>query len=140
MTKETLGKLEYAFSIGATDKEACLYADIHVDSLYEFQKKNPDFSERKASLKLSPVLKARETVFKNLDDPKIAMWFLEKKRPTEYNQRFISAHEEEEEEGPWSQEDLDILNQVFGEGFDPNEDDETEVHLLTKATPIVTAA
>lgn len=60
-----LAKLEAAFSIGATDQEACLQADISVDSLYYYQNKNPEFSKRKEMLKSKLVLKAR-SIFNNV--------------------------------------------------------------------------
>lgn len=79
ITAEVLGKLEQAFSIGASDAEACRHAGINPDTLYEYQKKNPKYTEKKEALKKTPVLKAKHTVFKNLDDPKVAMWYLEKR-------------------------------------------------------------
>jgi hypothetical protein len=61
-TQEVLQKLEYAFSLGCTDLEACFYADISKSSLYNYQNENPEFLERKESLKERPVLLAREQV------------------------------------------------------------------------------
>ncbi len=81
-----LGKLEEAFAIGAGDKEACFYANINPDTLYEYQKKNPEFTERKASLKQRPVLLARQTVLKALETDVItARWYLERKRKDEFS-------------------------------------------------------
>ena len=74
-----LGKLEQAFSVGVSDRQACKHAGINPDTLYEYQKKHPEFAERKEMLKENPILKAKYTVFKNLDDPKVAMWYLEKR-------------------------------------------------------------
>ena len=51
MTKDTIAKLEEAFKCGASDLEACFYADISKDSLYNYQKKHPEFIERKEALK-----------------------------------------------------------------------------------------
>lgn len=79
MTKATLGKLREAFLFGATDEEACLFAQINPDTLYEYQKQHPQFSEQKRVWKYNPALKARKTIFDRLSDPKIAMWYLEKK-------------------------------------------------------------
>lgn len=85
MTQEIIDKLEYVFSLGGTDKEACLYAGISHQTLYSYQDKYPEFVERKEALKENPVLKARETVVKALDDPKDAQWFLERKRKSEFS-------------------------------------------------------
>ena len=74
-----LGKLESAFKIGANDREACFYADINPDTLYEYQKKHPEFTEQKEIWKRNPILKAKHTIYNNLGDPKVAQWLLERK-------------------------------------------------------------
>lgn len=79
MTTEVLGKLEQAFKIGANDREACLFAGINPDTLYEYQKKHPEYTEQKEDWKRNPCLKAKNTIFKNLDDPSVAKWLLERK-------------------------------------------------------------
>lgn len=79
MTPEVLGKLEHAFKVGANDREACLHAGINPDTLYEYQKKNPQYSEQKADWKRNPILKAKYTIYKNLDDPNVAKWLLERR-------------------------------------------------------------
>lgn len=79
INKEILGKLEQAFKIGANDREACLHAGINPDTLYEYQKKHPEFTEQKEDWKRNPILKARHTIYKNLDDPSVAKWLLERR-------------------------------------------------------------
>jgi len=86
MTKQRLGKLREAFLWGCTDSEACLYAGIHPDTLYEYQKKNVEYSEQKNVLKSNPVLLARKTVVDALtSDPKLALRFLERKASDEFS-------------------------------------------------------
>lgn len=71
VTPETLAKLEQAFSLGCSDLEACIYADVSPSILYRFQEKNPEFRERKEMLKQKLVLKARTVVaeaLKNKDE------------------------------------------------------------------------
>lgn len=46
VTGEALPKLEYAFKIGCTDSEACLYAEISVAALQRHFKKHPEYRER----------------------------------------------------------------------------------------------
>lgn len=87
MTPETIAKLEEVFAIGGTDKEACFYADIAPQTLYSYQEQHPEFIDRKEALKERPVLKARQTVVKSLDDPKNAQWYLERKKKAEFAQR-----------------------------------------------------
>jgi len=86
MTTYTLGKLREAFLWGCTDAEACFYAGIHPDTLYEYQKKNPEYSEEKECYKSNPILEARKAVvqaFKN--DPHLAMKYLERKMNGEFS-------------------------------------------------------
>lgn len=94
MTESTLKKLQEAFLFGSSDSEACLYAGICRDTLYEYQKKNLEFSDKKEEWKSNPLLKARKTVFNNLDNPKVAMWYLERKSRNEFDLRQKNAVDE----------------------------------------------
>lgn len=86
IVESTLGKLREAFLLGCTDAEACLLADIHPDTLYDYQKKNPVFSEQKKLFKNNPVLQARKTVVESLkSDPNLALRFLERKLSDEFS-------------------------------------------------------
>ena len=86
VTKEILDKLQYAFMLGCTDTEACFYADISPASLYNYQKDNPEFLEKKEAWKESPVFTARQTVIASLSsDPEIAFKYLERKRKDEFS-------------------------------------------------------
>ena len=73
---DTLAKLETAFKIGASDVEACEHAKIHPATLYRYQNENPDFCEQKEAWKRNPILKAKFSVYKGLDDPKLALDYL----------------------------------------------------------------
>lgn len=85
MTAETLSKLEHAFSLGCTDVEACIFADIGQTTLYEYQEKHPEFAERKAELKETPILKARMTVVDKLGESYVyAMDYLKRKKRNEF--------------------------------------------------------
>ena len=59
MTPETIQKLENAFIAGCTDLEACCYADVSKSTLYDYCQDNPEFSERKETLKNQPIMQAR---------------------------------------------------------------------------------
>jgi Na+-translocating ferredoxin:NAD+ oxidoreductase RnfC subunit len=84
-TKETLQKLEEAFAMDCTDEEACFYANIAPASLYNYQKQNKGFLERKQALKQNPVLKARMEVIKGMKgNPALALKYLERKRSQEF--------------------------------------------------------
>lgn len=86
LTQEVVQKLEHAFSIGATDIEACFYAGISRGTLYNYQKENPDFLDRKEMLKERQVFKARMVIVQALQDgdKNMAKWYLERKRKDEF--------------------------------------------------------
>lgn len=73
--------LEDAFSVGATDKEACFLADIGESTLYDYCQANPEFSERKAALKKMPNYKAKKVIVEAIEDgdKQQANWWLERK-------------------------------------------------------------
>lgn len=89
MTDEKLQKLRQAFSIGCSDREACVYADVALSTLYNYQNANHEFIEEKAGLKEKPVLLARQVVVKSLEkeDVKTAQWLLERKKRKEFATR-----------------------------------------------------
>lgn len=80
MTQDVLNKLEEIFALGGSDKEACFYAGISHQTLYNYQNENPEFVERKEALKEKPVLRARRTVVSSLEEDVDSAWkFLERK-------------------------------------------------------------
>lgn len=87
MTPEIINKLEQAFSMGCSDLEACLYADIGKTTLYNYQNENPEFVERKEKLKEKLVLKARSVIADSLNkqDENTAKWYLERKAKNEFS-------------------------------------------------------
>lgn len=84
MTQDTVNKLEYAFSIGASAEEATHYAGISRQTFYVWLKEHPEYSDRIEDLRMKPVLKARVTLFNSLNDPHHAKWYLKKKRTEEF--------------------------------------------------------
>lgn len=81
MTKQVLAELKGAFSMGHTDEEACLLADIDMASLYRYCQKNPDFAIQKEHLKHTPTLVARQNIMVAIQkaDVGTSKWFLERK-------------------------------------------------------------
>ena len=86
-TSDILQKLETAYSNDCTDGEASVYAGVSVSALYEYQKKNPKFKERKEALKLKPNIRARKTIVENLEDVGTAKWWAERKIRHEFASR-----------------------------------------------------
>lgn len=89
MTPEVVSKLEQAWAMGCSDLEACLFANISKQTLYDYQNKNPEFVDRKERLKESLVLKARTVIANalNQDDENTAKWYLERKKKAEFSTR-----------------------------------------------------
>jgi len=87
MTPEILSKLEYAFAIGGSPREACAHADISESTFYRWKEKNPQLWERFNRLRERPVLKARNTVYKAIgEDGELAFKFLKAKRSNEFKE------------------------------------------------------
>ena len=87
MTNEVIGKLEYGFSCGLSDREACLFAGINPDTLYEYCKKHPKFSERKELLKEQVKMQAKMNLANSIKsgDEKASEWYLERKAKEEFS-------------------------------------------------------
>jgi hypothetical protein len=92
LTDETVKKLEEAFAIDASIPEACYYADISKQTYYNWIEANPDLKEKFDRLREKPVLKARQTVVGNLDNPEMALRYLERKRKAEFSVRQELEH------------------------------------------------
>lgn len=83
-----LQKLDEAFMLGATDNEACIYADISPSAFYEFQKKNKGFLERKTALKSMPTLRAKKAIVDRLgEDIELAKWWLVRRARFEFSDK-----------------------------------------------------
>lgn len=87
MTDETVSKLEEVFALGGTDEEACFYANISRQTLYDYQNKYPEFIDRKEQLKQNPFLKARRTIVESLDKPIHAFEYMKRKKKDEFSDR-----------------------------------------------------
>jgi len=82
---DILAKLRSAFMIGCTEEEACLFARINPATLYRHKQRHPEFCKEIELLRHHPKLKARITIQKNLNDPKVAAWYLERKAKDEFS-------------------------------------------------------
>ena len=98
-TPVVVAKLEQAFVWGCSDKEACFYADISKDALYDYQNRFPGFIHRKEALKSNLFLQARKTLIEQITkrkDVALALRFLERRLPSEFLLRWESEKEEVE--------------------------------------------
>lgn len=85
MTPDVISKLQYAFAMDCTVREACLYAGVSHEAYNNYCQKHPEFREQVSRLRETPVLHARSTVVKDLKkNPDTAKWYLERKRKKEF--------------------------------------------------------
>lgn len=88
MTEKVLNLLETAFAVGATDREACFFAGISHQTLYNYQEAHPEYVDRKEDLKERPILTARMTLVAAVKtDPEMALKYLERKNKKEFSSR-----------------------------------------------------
>lgn len=94
MTPKAVKKLEEAFANGATDVQACFYAGISKQTLYNYQKKHPKFIDRKEGLKAQLGLIAKNVLAKRIrkGDAQDAKWYLERKEKHEYSTKVTQEH------------------------------------------------
>lgn len=79
-----LDKLEEGFMCGMNDLQACAYAGISRETLYEYQRQNPKFADRKVQLRQMTTVHAKKTIAKSIqggEDINNSKWWLEKKDP-----------------------------------------------------------
>ncbi|MDD2578235.1 MAG: hypothetical protein PHP96_02520 [Candidatus Dojkabacteria bacterium] len=108
----TVKKLEDAFIVGATVLEACFNANISKQTYYNWVEENPELLDRFELLKQSPILKARKTIVKALEnDPKIAMRFLERKLKDEF------GYKDSED----SRDSKEIVDELISRFVDPDD-------------------
>jgi hypothetical protein len=86
VTTKIKDKLEKAFAMSFTDEEARLYADLAMSTFYDYCRNNPEFSEKKETLKKKPNIKAKMNILESLNngDVKDSQWWLERKSKGEF--------------------------------------------------------
>ena len=104
-----VNKLKHAFSIGADVTAACAYAEISREAFYTWCKKDEKLKKELDRLREKPVLKALNTVYKELDKADTARWYLERKRSNEFGKKLTLAHENAEE----AEEKLGLLKEAI---------------------------
>lgn len=85
MDDAVVQKLEEAFSLDCTVEEACFLANISKQTYYNWIKSFPEQKERFDALRQKPIIKARTTVIASLDDPDMALKYLERKKKDEFS-------------------------------------------------------
>lgn len=84
ITPDVLRKIEEVAALDGSVAEMAYYADCHVDTVYAYLAENKEFSDRITSLRSRPILKARQTIIKSLENPQYALEYLKRKRKAEF--------------------------------------------------------
>lgn len=134
MTDTVLQKLELGFMMGYTDVQACFFAGIAERTLYEYESKNPEYSQKKKVLKshlemrvktilsaqLSPEIYAQLTdadmkFFQNSPNAtEIAKWWAERKLPGEFGNKTKVTIGKEQEVEKSLQEAQNVIKELRG--------------------------
>lgn len=84
LTDEVRRKIEEVAALDGSVEEMAYYAGVHRETVYNWMRNDKDFSDRIQALRERPILKARQTIAKSLDDPIHAKWYLERKKRLEF--------------------------------------------------------
>jgi hypothetical protein len=114
ITDKVLTELKTAFHMDCTDAEACLFADISEKTLYNYQRKNPEFLQLKQGWKSKPIFEARKTVCEYLEkDAHFALRYLSKKLPHEFGSPSIRNRSRSPEMSDELRESIERTNKMF---------------------------
>lgn len=81
---EVRRKIEEAAALDASVEEIAFYAGVHRATLHRWLQEDEGLRDRIQELRERPILKARQTITKALDDPNYAFKYLERKRRKEF--------------------------------------------------------
>lgn len=87
LTPEVRVKIEEVAALDGTVEEMAYYCDVSRQTIYQWLKDNQELSDKVERLRERPVLKARQTIAKSLDNPQSAQWYLTRKRKKEFAER-----------------------------------------------------
>lgn len=86
-TPEVIRKIEEVAALDGSIEEMAYYAGINLQTLYSYLQDHDTFSQRIKSLRERPILKARQTIVKSLEQPQHAQWYIERKKKKEFSTR-----------------------------------------------------
>ena len=85
LTPEAIQKLEQLYSLDASLGEMCSYLDVSDQTIYNWEKANPELFGRLQRMRDKPTLKARQTVItKATESYSNAMDYLKRKKKIEF--------------------------------------------------------
>lgn len=114
LTDETVKKLEEIFLLDGTVEEACYFAGISRQTLYNWFLQNPKMKERMDNMRSDPFLKARRTIVENLGNPQYAFEYMKRKKKDEFSERAELTGKEGKDLNP-STEEITKTNNLLNE-------------------------
>lgn len=84
LTDENRVKIKEAAAIGASAEEMAYFCNVSKQTIYNWFKGDPDLFDEIERLREKPVLKARQTIVKSLDNPQVALEYLKRKKRKEF--------------------------------------------------------
>lgn len=84
LTDEVRVKIKEVASLDGTIEEMAYYCGVSRQTIYNWFEKEPELFDEVERLRQRPVLKARQTIVKALDDPNHAFKYIERKRRKEF--------------------------------------------------------
>ena len=114
LTEECVHKLEEAFGIGASVRQACYYANISQSTYYVWVEANPELLDRFEDLKEKLPLKALHNIASRIHgesttgDLGLSKWLLERRMSDEFGEKVKLEHSGELGDGT-PQEDKEVI-------------------------------
>lgn len=121
LTDEVRKKMEEVAALDGTVEEMAYYCDVSRQTIYQWLKDDPEFSDRIERLRERPILKARQTITKSLETPQGAQWYLSRKKKKEFAERL-------EQTGADGKELPQPIINVFRDNSDPEGKEDEEAN------------
>lgn len=87
LTDDMRSKIEEVAALDGSVEEMAYYCDVSRQTIYNWLEEDKKLFDKVERLRERPVLKARQTIAKSLDQPQSAQWYLTRKRKKEFAER-----------------------------------------------------
>ena len=84
LTDEMRSKIQEVAALDGSVEEMAYYCDVSRQTIYNWLDEDKELFDKVVRLRERPILKARQTITKSLDDPNHAFRYLERKRRKEF--------------------------------------------------------
>lgn len=85
-------KIDEAAQLGCSIEEIAMWCGVWRSTVYRWMIEEPELKDRIQELQERPIMKARQTIVKALDNPSDAQWYLERKRKKEFSPKVETEH------------------------------------------------